>query len=139
MGAVVSIIVGLLTSLVFNRKLDAGLSIKLLVKFPVFSAFLVWEIIKANLDVLIRVFRPSMPISPRIIALESYLETDLARVVFANSITLTPGTVTIDIQGTRLYVHCLAAEHKEGLLEGRLERMVAWLFAEGPEDQRRLR
>ncbi|MBN2169127.1 MAG: Na+/H+ antiporter subunit E [Actinobacteria bacterium] len=139
MGAVVSIFIGYLTGLMFYRKMDASLSPKLFYKFPVFFGLLAWEIIKANVDVLRRVFAPSMPISPRIISFDSFLETDLARVVLSNSITLTPGTVTIDIEGSRLYVHCLAGAHQDDLLQGRLERMVAWLFSEGPADKRRLR
>ncbi|MBN1288565.1 MAG: Na+/H+ antiporter subunit E [Actinobacteria bacterium] len=139
MGAVVSVLIGFFTSLMFNRKMDANFSLKLLVKFPLFFVLLAWEIIKANLDVLRRVFAPSMPVSPRIIAFDSLLETDLARVVLGNSITLTPGTVTIDIEGSRFYIHCLAEAHQEDLLQGRLERMVAWLFSEGPVEIRRLR
>ena len=65
LGVVVSLLLGLFTSLMFRQKMDARLSLKLLVKFPVFFVVLVWEIIKANIDVLIRVFSPSMPISPR--------------------------------------------------------------------------
>jgi multicomponent Na+:H+ antiporter subunit E len=138
-GAVVAYLFANVCFYLLGGKVDENLTWKVLLRFPVFGGLLLWEIIKANWDVIMRVLAPSLPISPRIIEFESYLESDIAKAALANSITLTPGTVTIEIEGSKFYVHCLAAEHKDGLLEGRLERMVAWLFSEGPPQERRLR
>ena len=70
---------------------------------PVF----IWELIKANFDVAYRVIHPSMPIKPGIVRLKTDLKSDTGLTFLANSITLTPGTLTVDIdQGNGiLYIH----------------------------------
>lgn len=139
LGAVAAVLFARMSLYLLGGRLDPNLTWKVGIRLPVFAVLLLWEILKASWDVFIRVIRPSLPISPRIVDFQSYLESDIARTALANSITLTPGTVTIEITGDRFFVHCLAAEHQEGLLGGRLERMVAWLFSEGPSGERSLR
>lgn len=139
LGAVVSLLVALFSFHLLSGRLDPRLNAAFAARFPVFAALLFWEIIKANWDVLRRVFSPSLPISPRIVRFDSYLESDIARTVLANSITLTPGTVTVEIKGGRFYIHCLAEAHAEDPGDGRLQRMTAWLLREGPPEMRRLR
>jgi multicomponent Na+:H+ antiporter subunit E len=75
-----------------------------------------------------RVLNPQLPISPVVIEFESRLKGDLAKVVLANSITLTPGTLTVDIRGDTFFVHCLAEEYAKDLLDRKLENMVFWVF-----------
>jgi len=60
---------------------------------------------KANLDVAYRVLNIYMPIRPGIVKVRTRLQTDMARTFLANSITLTPGTLSVDIVGDHLYVH----------------------------------
>ncbi len=60
---------------------------------------------KANLDMARRVLSPSLPICPGMVEVQTRLESDLGRLFLANSITLTPGTLTIDINDNRLLVH----------------------------------
>ncbi|MBU4301185.1 MAG: Na+/H+ antiporter subunit E [Actinomycetia bacterium] len=139
LGAIVAALFARISFFMVGGRLDPNLNWKVALRFFPFAALLSWEIMKASWDVLTRVFRPSLPISPRIIEFDSILDSDIAKTMLANSITLTPGTVTVEIEGKRFYVHCLAQEHESGLLEGKLERMVAWLFAEGPDDMRGLR
>ena len=139
LGLVVAVLFARISFFLVGGRVDPSLNWKVALRFFPFAVLLSWEIIKASWDVLTRVLRPSLPISPRIIEFDSYLESDLAKTTLADSITLTPGTVTIEIEGERFFIHCLAEEHSEGLLEGKLERMVAWLFAEGPDDMRRLK
>jgi multicomponent Na+:H+ antiporter subunit E len=94
--------------------------------------YLIKEIIKANVDVAERVLRPSLPISPMIIRFRFPLKTPLSQTTMANSITLTPGTLTVDIDEEGVfYVHCLAEDHAESLLEGDLRRHVIWVYEEG--------
>jgi multicomponent Na+:H+ antiporter subunit E len=71
----------------------------------VYIPFFVYYCIRANLDVAYRVLHPDMPIRPGIVKVHTILTTDLAKSFLANSITLTPGTLTVDIQGQDLYVH----------------------------------
>jgi len=64
-----------------------------------------WELIKSNMDVARRVLTPSLPINPGIVKFKTKLTTDYSKMVLANSITLTPGTLSIDIVDDTFYVH----------------------------------
>jgi multicomponent Na+:H+ antiporter subunit E len=89
----------------------------------VFWSLLAREIIKANIDVVMRVlgFRP---ISPTLITVPLPHKTDLARVIYANSITLTPGTVSIEVNQKNIIVHSLSKEGAEDLRRGYLASIV---------------
>ncbi len=63
------------------------------------------ELIKSNFDVARRVLTPSLPINPGIVKFKSKLPSDYSKMVLANSITLTPGTLSIDIIGDTFYIH----------------------------------
>jgi multicomponent Na+:H+ antiporter subunit E len=71
----------------------------------VYIIVLLWEIIKANFDVAYRVIHPKMPIKPGIVVIETQLKSDVAKMILANSITLTPGTFTLDVIGNKLLIH----------------------------------
>ena len=62
-------------------------------------------LIQANLDMARRVLSPSLPIDPAVVEVETTLQSTLGKLVLANSITLTPGTLTVDLQQNRLLVH----------------------------------
>jgi len=62
-------------------------------------------LIRSNLDVARRVLTPSLPIRPGVVEVQTRLQSSLGRMLLANSITLTPGTLSIDIIGDRLLVH----------------------------------
>ncbi len=126
MGAVCSAFVGALTVSLLGRALDPRITPSVLLRLPVFMVRLVWEIIKANIDVARIILNPRLPIDPRIVEYRTYLPGDLPRTVFSDSITLTPGTVTVELRGDLLNVHCLCPYHEEGLAG--LEKLVAWLF-----------
>jgi len=88
--------------------------------------------VKANLDVAYRVLHPDMPIRPGIVKVRTTLTSEMARTFLANSITLTPGTLTVDIDGQDLYVHWInvqgddAAAHTARIVrpfEGLLRRV----------------
>ncbi len=106
-----------------------------LVRLILYTPYLIKEIIKANVDVAERVLRPELPISPVVIRFRFPLKTPISRTTMANSITLTPGTLTIDIddQGV-FYIHCLAQSHAESLLKGDLRRQVIWVYQGGGND-----
>lgn len=63
------------------------------------------EIIKANFDVAYRVLHPALPIKPGIVTVATKLKNNMAKLILANSITLTPGTFTVDVIGERLLIH----------------------------------
>lgn len=138
-GLAVSLVLALLANYIVPPHVESHLNPGFSLRMPVFFALLLWEIMKANWDVFKRVVRPKLDIDPRVVEFDSYLESDAARTVLAGAINLTPGTVTLEIDGHHFFVHCLAEAHDTDLAEGKLERMVAWLFREGPEESRRLK
>ena len=73
--------------------------------FLIYIFVLSKEIVKANLDVAYRVIHPKMPIKPGIVVIKTNLKQDIAKLMLANSITLTPGTFTLDIIGDKLLIH----------------------------------
>lgn len=85
------------------------------------------EIFKANLDVAKVVLSPKMPLSPRLIRIKATQKTDLGIVIFANSITLTPGTVSIDLEGNEIIVHALTQNLAEDLQKGVMDNRVTAL------------
>ena len=67
-----------------------------------------WAVVRSNLDVAFRVLHPRLPINPGIVRVRTRLKSRLGRLMLANSITLTPGTITVEIEGEDLYVHWLS-------------------------------
>ncbi len=76
---------------------------------------LIIEILKANGQVFYFITTPRYQVEPQIVHFTSNLKTEFARVVLANSITLTPGTITVGLEGQEFYVHCLDKELAEGM------------------------
>lgn len=74
--------------------------------------------IKSNIDVLLRVLSPKLPIRPGIVRVKTKLKSPMARLILANSITLTPGTFVVDIKDDTLYIHWI-----EVCCEGDIEKM----------------
>ena len=93
--------------------------------------WLIWQIILANIDVAKRVLSPSMPISPRLIKVSAMQAGPIGQVIFANSITLTPGTVSIDTEGDTITVHALTGGAADGVLTGDMDRRVTRLEGKG--------
>ncbi len=67
------------------------------------------ELIRANFDLARRVLSPSLPISPEMVEVKTGLQSDLGQMLLANSITLTPGTLSVDLYDDRILVHWIAA------------------------------
>lgn len=88
---------------------------RLLPGLLVYAAILLIEIGKANVGVLRLVMSPRYEPEPVLITFDTKLKTDFARSLLANSITLTPGTITVSLQEGRYQVHCLDKEMAEGI------------------------
>lgn len=86
--------------------------------------WLVWEIVKANIVVSRQILNPRLPISPTVVRVKATQKSALGRVVYANSITLTPGTVSIDIDGPTISVHALTRDVAVALKQGEMDRRV---------------
>lgn len=105
-------------------------------RFLQYSVWLFWQIILANIHIAGLALSPKAKelMEPNIITFKTVLNTEFARFVLANSITLTPGTVTVRIQDDVFYVHAItvqAAGDLAGDGPGEMERWVAWVFEGG--------
>ncbi|MFO7651987.1 MAG: Na+/H+ antiporter subunit E [bacterium] len=102
-------VAALITALVFGaglplrpvKLLDPRRWFWLVIYIPVF----VYQCLKSNIDVALRVLSPGLQLRPGIVKIRTALKSDIARVFLANSITLTPGTMAVDIVGDVLYIH----------------------------------
>lgn len=100
---------------------------------PRFAAYLPWllkEIVLANLQVARVVLHPKLPIDPVVARFAAPLRTALALTTLGNSITLTPGTVTLDVEGRELTVHCLLGPEALVACQGPMAERVARVFGE---------
>ena len=89
--------------------------------------WLLWEICKSNIDIAWRILDPKLPIAPRVIRIKTSQKTHLGQVIYANSITLTPGTVSVEVEQGEITVHALTGETAAALLEGSMDRRVTRL------------
>ncbi|PTD93676.1 hypothetical protein C9439_06400 [archaeon SCG-AAA382B04] len=132
LGIISSLIVAYLShDLLFTRQNFKKIPLEIY-GFIKYFAWLLKEIVIANIDVAKIVLHPDLPVSPRIIKYNSDLESGLSQAIFGNSITLTPGTLTVDIDDdSNYYVHCLAKRHAEGLRDQEMEKRIQEVFKEG--------
>lgn len=103
-----------------------GGELRFTLRFLRYLPWLVWQVIQSNLDVARRVLNPRLPISPTIVRVRASQKGAAALVVHANSITLTPGTLSLealDDEGA-IEVHALAEELATDLTEGEMDRRV---------------
>ncbi len=89
--------------------------------------WLLVEIAKSNLDVARIVLAPKINIDPVMVRLKATQATDMGKTIYGNSITLTPGTITVDMEGDELLVHALVQAGADGLREGGMDRRVTSL------------
>ena len=89
-----------------------------------FWLFLAREVIIANIDVVKRIFKPGKNISPQLFELPLTLKTDLSRVIYANAITMTPGTVSTNLDKKTITIHTLSIEAAQDLSSGRMANAV---------------
>ena len=89
-----------------------------------FWGYLSREVVLANIDVIKRILTPGKSISPQLVKLPLPQQTDLGKVIYANAITLTPGTVSVQLDRSEITVHALAKESAEELGDGEMARRV---------------
>ena len=96
-------------------------------RLPRFIAWLGRQVIRSSLDVTRRIWLPGLAISPTLVRIKSSQASALGKVIYANSITLTPGTVTLSIEGDELLVHALTRKDAAMLQQGEMDRRVTEL------------
>ncbi len=95
--------------------------------------WLILQIIVASLQVAAVVLSPKMPLDPSLLRFKTKLPNTSAKVILGNSITLTPGTITINIKGDEFLVHALMDAASTGIIDGSLPGEVAKLYEKKPE------
>ncbi len=101
-----------------------GMPVNVLGTIVTYWPWLFYKIVMANVDVAYRVWHPRLPISPRFVNVPYTTKTDLGSVLYANSITLTPGTVTVAVDKRELLVHALTEQGAQELLAGEMHDRV---------------
>jgi len=132
MGLISSAIVSFLSGdLLFTSSRPKGL-LRMWVRLAGYIPWLLYQVFLANLQVMYLTFHPRLidKIDPQIIEFDSRLTSDYSRTTFANSITLTPGTITVNVTVLgRFSVHCINTKAGEPL-PGEMEKRIAKVFRE---------
>ena len=97
-------------------------------RMALYVPYLLFEIVKANILIAAVILHPRLPVEPRLTAVRPAVWGGLPVTTLANSITLTPGTLTVRVNGPTLIVHTLVPAAREDLFDGSLERAVRFLF-----------
>jgi multicomponent Na+:H+ antiporter subunit E len=132
-GIVVASVVTILTRKLFP---DDFINLMKPIRFVfalLYIPYLVYYILLANLDVAYRVLNPNLPIRPGIIKVKTSLKNEFAKTILANSVTLTPGTLTVDVDGDNFYVHWINVSSddpnvQKRIILGRFERILRRIF-----------
>jgi multicomponent Na+:H+ antiporter subunit E len=127
-GAISGTIVAVsLSRISLNRRMDRQTPVRLL-RSLVYIPYLFYEILVSNLVVSAAILNPRLQIDPRMTRIRAAVTGPLPMTTLANSITLTPGTLTVRVRGQHLVVHTLLPWARDGLFDGSLERAVRFLF-----------
>jgi multicomponent Na+:H+ antiporter subunit E len=132
-GAVAALITSLLFSRYFFTNVYKFIQPQRYFWLLIYLIIFTWECIKANFDVAYRVLHPAMPIKPGIVKVKTELKSDFAKTMLANSITMTPGTISVDIVENQLYVHWIYVSSMDPQvysqkIAGRFETYIKKIF-----------
>jgi multicomponent Na+:H+ antiporter subunit E len=89
-----------------------------------YLGWLLWNVVKANIDVARRIWDPELPIAPVWTRLDTRVDSPQEKTLYANSITLTPGTLTTDVEPDHFLVHAISPEGIADLRGGEMERRI---------------
>ena len=103
---------------------DESVPVHLLPGLIRYVPWLIGQVIRSNLDVARRIVSPKLPIHPSVIKVDATHHTEVGRVTYANSITLTPGTISLDVSAETIEVHALTEDAANDLMSGEMARQV---------------
>ena len=112
-GAVVAVVIATMPTGANRLLQDVRVTPRAVAGAIVYLFVFLFELVKANLDVAFRVLAPSLPIRPGIVRINTHLTTPLARMLLASSITLTPGTITVETRGSEFFIHWIAVRDED--------------------------
>ena len=109
-----------------------GFPVELIPRGFVYWPWLAWQIVLSGLRVTRLILNPALPISPTLVRVDAEQKTAVGLVSYANSITLTPGTITIEAseKGSSLWVHAIERSGAEGFADDEMNHKVAWFETE---------
>lgn len=93
-------------------------------RLPLYWAWLSWEIVKSSISITRKVLTPRMEIEPVLVSIPCNLKNDFLSVIYANSITLTPGTMSTDLNGRNIEVHALDHQDISQLKDGYMIKLI---------------
>ena len=133
LGALVSLVLTLIIAKYVDYKIDFTFPVKLVKFLFVYLFVFIWHLKLANIDVARRVLSPVIPLKPGIVKVKTKLKGDFGKLTLANSITLTPGTLSIDIDDDCLFVHTVEVkgetpEAKENNIKEPFEKILGGIF-----------
>ncbi|MGH4119904.1 Na+/H+ antiporter subunit E [Clostridium sp.] len=122
-GIIISLLVATLNKdlMCINRKLNFRKNSMLWISY---TFLMLKEILVSNINVAKIVLSPKMIISPQMVTIRTKIKSDFHKAMFANTITLTPGTLTISIDGDKTLVHCLKYEYSKELNNSAFEKLI---------------
>ena len=123
-GVVASLITAYLSHDIFIGKADLKTETGRVFKFIVYIPWLLWEIILANVEIAYLVLNPKPLIDPQLVHFKNDLKTDLGIVTLAHSITLTPGTVTVEANREEFVIHAIWQKSADGIIGGEMQQKV---------------
>ena len=123
LGAAVALVVGLLPSGAREVLADIRLTPRAIAAAVTYLFVFLTELIKSNIDVAFRVLSPALPIKPGIVRITTGLKSPLGRTLLANSITLTPGTITVEADGADFYIHWIQVADQD--VEGATRKIAS--------------
>jgi len=133
LGSILSAVLTFVLVKYVNFKIDILFPVKLLKFVFIYIPIFIWKLILANLDVARRVLSLKIPLNPGIVKVKTGLKGDIGKLTLANSITLTPGTLSIDVEGDYVFVHTIDVKGKDiqentKIIAGSFEKVLGGIF-----------
>ena len=129
LGLICSLLVAFVSHDLLIENISAPKRLRKARRFISYLPWLICQIVLANLHVAYLILNPKA-IDPRIVRFKTRLKSEFSMVTLGNSITLTPGTITMDIIDGEFFVHALSKKVADDLLSGEMERRVAHVYLE---------
>ena len=123
-GVVCSVLIAVLIKRM-NVLDEEGHPIQLILRALAYWPWLFVEIVKSSWNVTKLILSPSLPISPTLLSVKGSQRSSIGVYTYANSITLTPGTISVEVDGDDIFVHAITSESADDLAEGVMDRRVA--------------
>ena len=117
-----------------NRRTGILMRLSEGIKLLIYLVWLLWQVLLANFHLLRLALLPGgmREVEPSIVSFRTNLKSDFARFLLANSITVTPGTITMKVLDDQYFIHSISKASSEGL-DGRMEEFIAWVFEDEVE------